>query len=80
MTDKSTEQAGADKLVQLLETIANDLETGANDPELVKRKAEELRQIAAAGKEIFGFMEGAILGFLHGETLLEETRRKQQNN
>jgi hypothetical protein len=57
-----------------LEKIAEDLKAHANDPELVRQKAEELLQLVRASEEIFIFLLQTIQGYARAKA---ELNRKQ---
>lgn len=73
MNDNRAE-SGEVKLMVYLEQIAADLIEHADNPELVRAKAEELRTVIKAGCEIIGFLGSAIAGYQAAEKLVESKK------
>jgi hypothetical protein len=57
-----------------LEQIAAELEAGADDPELVRAKAAELRQVVGASEEILEFMGRFFEGYLKAKQDLKKEK------
>jgi hypothetical protein len=71
----SEQKPQASGLGILIESLADDLTANADNPQIVRERAEELRQIAASFHELLHGLDTMIRGYMAGKKDLANIKK-----
>jgi hypothetical protein len=67
-----------ERIFVYIDQIANELEANIGDPEIIRARVQDLRQIAASGHDVLRFVGRALEGYAQAKVEAEQRELAQQ--